>query len=194
MCSDRASLNSYADLIRKCFPSRLRCLPLREANAPVALRASARGKPHSRHPHTQIHTRPHHLIILIASLPPTSSISTLDQGRREDNSDLSSPTSWTHQGEGERRGRKVEIQRDERWERIRRFKHRLYVQPPVLHIDKHMSIGRSMGFVDEQTRLYIVQAVGQWTTGHPHHHCCLLQIRKSSTRSKLAFMLSILFY
>ena len=30
---------------------------------------------------------------------PPSSIPTLDQGRREDNSDLSSPTSWTHQGE-----------------------------------------------------------------------------------------------
>ena len=42
---------------------------------------------------------------------------------------------------------------------------RLCVQPPVLHIDKHMSMGRSMGFVDEQTRLYIVEAVGQWTTG-----------------------------
>ena len=37
---------------------------------------------------------------------PPSSIPTLDQGRREDNSDLSSPTSWTHQDErgGERGG------------------------------------------------------------------------------------------
>ena len=26
-------------------------------------------------------------------------------------------------------------------------------------------MGRSMGFVDGQTRLYIVEVVGQWTTG-----------------------------
>ena len=47
-----------------------------------------------------------------------------------------------------------------------RFTHRLYVQPPVLHIDKHMSMSRSMGFVDKQTRLCIVEAPGQWTSGH----------------------------
>ena len=54
---------------------------------------------------------------------------------------------------------------------------RLCVQPPVLHIDKHMSMGCSMGFVVEQTRLYIVEAVGQWTTGQL---AALLQRRRSS--------------
>ena len=74
-----------------------------------------------------------------------------------------------------------------------RFTHRLYVQPPVLHIDKHMSMSRSMGFVDKQTRLCIVEAAGQWTT----HQCCsykedsrkIWNLSLNLTRPNLVFIL-----
>lgn len=59
---------------------------------------NACSKPHSHRPIIRCSSSSLHAT-------PLSSIPTLDQGRREDNSDLSSPTSWTHQEEmGEGRG------------------------------------------------------------------------------------------
>ena len=126
---------------------------------------NACSKPHSHRPIIRCSSSSLHAT-------PLSSIPTLDQGRREDNSDLSSPTSWTHQEErgGERGGwaslkmgdsDEFEIQRVKGWDVSNTD------WPPVLHVDKHMSIGRWKVFVGEQTELYIVQDCGQQRpTGH----------------------------
>ena len=126
---------------------------------------NACSKPHSHRPIIRCSSSSLHAT-------PLSSIPTLDQGRREDNSDLSSPTSWTHQEErgGERGGwaslkmgdsDEFEIQRVKRWDVSNTD------WPPVLHVDKHMSIGRWKVFVGEQTELYIVEDCGQQRpTGH----------------------------
>ena len=150
MDSDRSGWSRYADLIRKCFPSRLRCLPLREANAPVALRTPAAR--HSPHPHTHIHTP-------LFNLPPphphcrpplpTPSPPSIRGGARITVTCLHPPAGHTKErGEvwtrGIGTGRKVEIQRDEKQDVC--YTLTVHVQTPVLHIDKHMSIASLGGF------------------------------------------------